>query len=122
LSFKADTDDTRESPALALAAELVAQGAQVRTYDPVVKSGVTGATNARTALSAARGTHAVIVATEWAEFRQVDLRTVRAVMTGDILVDGRGIYEPKAVEAAGLEYIGFRRRAVAVSPPRELRP
>jgi UDPglucose 6-dehydrogenase len=113
LAFKAGTDDTRESPSVALVEELLALHADVVVYDPVVrtelKNGAARAASARTPLAAARRADAVIVATEWPELASLDLVRLRTAMRGDVLVDGRGIISPEAARAAGFDYFGFGR-------------
>lgn len=113
LAFKAGTDDTRESAAVALSQQLLALHADVAYYDPVAKAEVTNGTvrarPARTALGAARGADAVIFATEWPELINLDLQELKRVMRGSVLVDGRGIVDPARARARGFDYFGFGR-------------
>lgn len=113
LAFKAGTDDVRDSPGIALAEQLLALRAQVVVYDPVarasVSSGALSATVARSALGAARGADAVVVATEWPELASLDLAVLKKAMRGDVLVDGRGLFAPEAARALGFDYYGFGR-------------
>jgi UDPglucose 6-dehydrogenase len=115
-AFKAGTDDTRESPGVALGVELLSLHAEVATFDPVakadVRSGTRTATAARTALAAARDADAVVFATEWPELAQLDLGKLHRAMRGTVLVDGRGIIAPDAARDAGFEYFGFGRGGV----------
>lgn len=106
LAFKADTDDVRESPAVDLAERLLASGAIVQAYDPQVKAPVPGVKTAGDAVSAASGADVVLVATEWEEFREVDLSAVRRVMRGSTVVDARNLMDPRSVEAHRLSYVG----------------
>lgn len=106
LAFKADTDDTRESPAVDLAARLLAGGAIVQAYDPKVNAPISGVRPAVDAVSAASGADVLLVATEWKEFREVDLSEVRGVMRGSAVVDARNLLDPGVVEAHGLAYVG----------------
>lgn len=112
-AFKAGTDDTRESPGVALAVELLSLHASVVTFDPVAtthaRSGAARASIARTALGAVRGADAVIFATEWPEFVKLDLKKLRKAMRGNVLVDGRGIIAPEAAWKVGFDYFGFGR-------------
>ena len=106
IAFKAETDDVRESPAVDLAERLRAGGAIVQAYDPQVKAPVSGVTPADDAVSAAVGADVLLVATEWKEFREVDLSAVRRVMRGSTVVDARNLLDPRAVEAHRLTYVG----------------
>ena len=107
LAFKAETDDVRESPAVDLAERLVARGAVVRAYDPQVTASVTGVKPHVDPVSAASGADVLLVATEWKEFRGVDLSEIRRVMRGSTVVDARNLLDPGVVEAHGLSYVGI---------------
>ena len=120
LSFKPNTSDTRESPSVHICRELMARGAEVRAYDPV--AGDQAAMEfpksdrfqlADSALAAATGADALVVLTEWNEFRGIDLTAVRGVMRGPVLVDGRNVLDPEAAVAAGFSYSGVGRRPSA---------
>jgi UDPglucose 6-dehydrogenase len=110
LAFKAGTADTRESPAVALAHRLVLEGRRVRAYDPMVNE-MSPSTPAievcKSALEAATGADAVVVATEWPEFALLDLKALRGVMSGVLLFDGRTIMDPNRVAEAGLDYVSI---------------
>ncbi|MGA1570107.1 MAG: UDP-glucose dehydrogenase family protein [Ilumatobacteraceae bacterium] len=117
LTFKAGTDDLRDSPALAVIGELVGIGAAVRGYDPTCV-GELSPGRARdlvhvercaSALEAARDADVVVIATEWPEFSGVDIAAVAAAMRGRALVDMRNLLDPSAVRAAGLTYDGVGR-------------
>jgi UDPglucose 6-dehydrogenase len=114
LAFKAGTDDVRESPALALASHLREGGAAVVAYDPRASRSARRAdpalTTADDPAGAARGARAVLVATEWPEFRDLAWQGLAAVMAGDLVYDTRGIVDRAAVRAAGLrcEILGRR--------------
>jgi UDPglucose 6-dehydrogenase len=118
-SFKPNTDDIRESPALALAEFLVQSDASVSISDPValplVRNTPLGSRLdlADTTESAAAGADALVIATEWNEFKQLDLAAVRALMAGDLLVDCRNLYDAAAANAAGLRYLGIGRGSYA---------
>ncbi len=113
IAFKAGTDDTRDSAAVALAEQLLALHADVSYYDPVARAvlqnGDTRAVSARSALGAARGADAVIFATEWPELATIDLAMLRRVMRGNVIVDGRGMVSAEAARMAGFDYFGFGR-------------
>ncbi len=106
LSFKAETDDIRESPAVDLAGRLRSAGADVRAYDPKVRESIPGIEAAPDPVSAAAGAEVLLVATEWKEFREVDLAEVSRVMGGSAVVDARNLLDRAAVEAHGLSYAG----------------
>lgn len=109
LSFKPNTDDTRESPAVALVEELVAHRADVCVYDPAVRSAVRGATTVRTALAAARRADALIVATDWPEFRSLDLARLNGTMRGNVLIDARGVWDAARARELGFTYYSYGR-------------
>jgi UDPglucose 6-dehydrogenase len=117
LAFKPDTDDVRTSPALALAARLLEEGAQVVGYDPeagaLAKEEVPGLETAASALEAATGAHCVVLATEWDEFRRLDLVALRDAMAHPVVVDGRNLLDPEAMADLGFWYYPTGRPAVA---------
>ncbi len=114
LAFKAGTDDIRESPAFKMAAHLIEAGAEVRVFDPMVLEKPVGATAARDPIDAAAGADAVIVATEWEEFAQVDLGELAAEMRGTLVVDARNLLDSQAVQSHGLSYAGVGRGSTRV--------
>lgn len=107
LAFKAGTDDVRESPALRVAISLQREGADVVAYDPEATS--EQVTGAESAIEAVRGADVLVVATEWPEFRDVDLDQARKLMRGHRIVDARNLLEPHKVRAAGFDYVGMGR-------------
>lgn len=119
LAFKANTDDVRESPALALATHLRAAGARVVGYDPRAEAKARAADpaleTAAGALDAAEGADALLVATEWAEFRTLDWDALAARAAGRVVYDTRDIVDVEAAEAAGftVEQLGGRGRNAA---------
>ncbi|MDX6671010.1 MAG: UDPglucose 6-dehydrogenase [Solirubrobacteraceae bacterium] len=114
LAFKPHTDDMREASSLVLAARLQAEGARVTAYDPVAeeqaRDRMPGVEFADSALDAVGGADAVVLVTEWPEFRELDWIAVREAMQGDLILDGRNALEPAAVRDAGLTYEGVGRR------------
>ncbi len=113
LAFKPGTDDMREAPSLTIAEMLRDEGATVRGYDPVSMENV-----ARThpwielkdnAYDLVEGCDAVIVVTEWNEFKQLDMERVRNLMAAPNLVDGRNIYDPAAMRLYGFHYRAIGR-------------
>lgn len=117
LAFKPLTDDIRESPALRVVEELLREGASVRLYDPeampnaqqVHREAPGRVDYCRSAYEAARGAHAVLIATEWDEFRKLDWKKIQESMEVPVLVDGRNILDPAAMQKAGFEYFSMGR-------------
>jgi UDPglucose 6-dehydrogenase len=116
LAFKPDTDDMREASSVVLAARLVAEGAEVSGYDPVVSGAQAAAVLPRgiqladSALEAARGADAVVIVTEWPEFvAPFGDGSLRAVMRTPLVIDGRNQLDPGSVRAAGFAYEGVGR-------------
>jgi UDPglucose 6-dehydrogenase len=113
LAFKPETDDMREATSLVLSARLQAAGAHVRAYDPVAEHEarklMPGLDFADDALSCVAGADAVVLVTEWGEFKQMDFGAVAEAMRGTLVVDGRNALDPAAVVAAGLTYEGIGR-------------
>lgn len=127
LAFKSDTDDTRHSPAIRVIQELQVLGADVTYYDPEAmhSDDMFSSPVARTESvdEAIAGADAVIVATEWQEFRQLDLDWVRSRMNGNVLADGRALFTADRATAAGLIYIGVGvRDAVPVEEQLDVTP
>ncbi len=108
LAFKPNTDDVRESPALGVIRALRESGAAVRAFDPVAgpnaKKEMPDLDLAESILEAARGTDALVVLTEWNEFRELDFGSIRSVMKRPVLVDCRNVYEPRKVRDSGFTY------------------
>jgi UDPglucose 6-dehydrogenase len=114
LSFKPRTDDVREAPALYIIKELLDKGVAVRAFDPVAMADFQKAfahknkvTYAKSALSAAKGADALLIITEWDEFRSIDPQVISKALEGNLVVDGRNIYEAEEIEEAGLIYRGI---------------
>ena len=116
LAFKPNTDDMREASSLVLSARLQAAGARVRAYDPVAEEEarklLQGVDFVGSAEAAVDGADAVVLVTEWPEFRELDLGTVAQSMRGSLLIDGRNFLDPDAATAAGLTYEGVGRPSV----------
>jgi UDPglucose 6-dehydrogenase len=113
LTFKPNTDDMRDAPSLAIVPALQAKGARIRAFDPEgmheagkLLSDVDFATGA---YEAAEGADAVVLVTEWDQFRALDLSRLKAAMRGALLVDLRNVYQPSEVEAQGFRYVGVGR-------------
>ncbi|MCJ7779248.1 MAG: UDP-glucose/GDP-mannose dehydrogenase family protein [Acidimicrobiia bacterium] len=109
LAFKPGTDDTRDSPAVAVAAQLLETGAEVIAYDPMVKQldELPGLLIADDPYSAVQDSSAVVLLTDWPEFAQLDLSAVARSMSGSLVVDGRNMLDRDNVAAAGLDYVGI---------------
>jgi UDPglucose 6-dehydrogenase len=113
LAFKTDTDDIREAPSLVLASRLLAEGAEVRAYDPIADPGdlLHGVTVAETMRDAVEGADAAVIVTEWEEFGSLASPEVAALMRRPIIIDGRNLLDPDAARAAGFAYEGIGRAA-----------
>src|SRR5580658_3303781 len=115
LAFKGDTDDVRESPAIEIVEALLAEGAQVRAYDPAAISKTreivetNGLEYAADAYDAMTGSDALLILTEWREFAGLDLNRVRKLLKYPIVVDGRNLYELNQMTEAGLMYFSIGR-------------
>ena len=116
LAFKPNTDDMREAPSLVVIDGLLARGASVSAYDPVALDAahavyrseprVSLVAQARNALS---GCDALLIVTEWKEFRSPDFDAIRAVLRQPVVFDGRNLYDPKMLAEAGIEYYPIGR-------------
>jgi UDPglucose 6-dehydrogenase len=117
LTFKPNTDDTRDSPAIPLITALHDLGATVRGYDPAgmvqAKPLLPDVTYCNSAYSAAEGADAVVIATEWEQFRALDLQRLKGLMAQPVIVDLRNIYRPEEMRRAGYRYIAIGRAGVA---------
>jgi UDPglucose 6-dehydrogenase len=114
LTFKPNTDDLRESPAIAILDGLLEGGARVRAYDPVGMEGTAatprdGVTYCRDEWDAVAGVDAVVVATECNQFRGMDAERLRAAVASPVLFDFRNIFEPAVMKAKGFTYVGVGR-------------
>jgi UDPglucose 6-dehydrogenase len=113
LAFKANTDDLREAPSLDIAEALTAAGAKVRAFDPVAMEGAAKllpkVEMARDAYDLASGADALLVVTEWNEFKNLDMERVRKSMAQPVVLDGRNIYQPELMRNLGFNYQGVGR-------------
>jgi UDPglucose 6-dehydrogenase len=118
LTFKPDTDDLRSSVAIDLVADMLREGAHVTVYDPKgMEKGrgveaISGAAFAESALAAVDGVEALVVATEWGEFSNVDLAIVKERMTTPIIFDGRNVFDPRTMAELGFHYHSIGRKVV----------
>jgi UDPglucose 6-dehydrogenase len=111
LAFKAGTDDTREAPSLVLASRLIAEGAEVSAWDPVVQGEalIPQARFCSTVQDAVRDADAAVIVTEWDELRDLARPEIRDLMARPLIVDGRNILDPAQVRAGGFAYEGIGR-------------
>ena len=111
LAFKAGTDDMREAPSLVLASRLLAEGAEVRAWDPVARPGelIKGAVLHETVADAVRDADAAVIVTEWDELRGLASKEVLDAMARPLIIDGRNLLDPAVVRAAGFAYEGIGR-------------
>jgi UDPglucose 6-dehydrogenase len=112
LAFKPHTDDTREAPSLVLAGRLIAEGADVRAWDPVASpDGLQSVQQVATVEEAVAGVDAAVLVTEWPELADVDWPALAATMRSPVFVDGRNMLDPETMRAAGYRYEGIGRAA-----------
>ena len=113
LAFKPDTDDMRNAPSIDIIGALQKEGASVRAYDPVAKDNaeqlLKNVTFCDNAYEAAEGADALVIVTEWDEFKQLDLERVRGLLAQPIVIDGRNLFEPARMEALGFIYKSIGR-------------
>jgi UDPglucose 6-dehydrogenase len=115
LAFKPRTDDLREAPALAVIDKLRAGGAAVRAYDPKAMPGArrllgNDVVFCNRSYDAVEGADALVLATEWSEFREPDFARIKALMRRPAIFDGRNIYNPQHLRELGFHYEGVGRR------------
>jgi UDPglucose 6-dehydrogenase len=114
LSFKPNTDDIRESPAIVIARELKRAGARVRAFDPAAaeaaRKELPGVLICPDIDSVAKGADALVIVTEWNQFRNLDLMKLKKMLRTPLLIDLRNIYQPARVREAGIEYVGVGQR------------
>jgi UDPglucose 6-dehydrogenase len=115
LAFKPGTDDMREAPSIVLASRLLAEGAEVRAWDPVAKPGelMKGAVICGSVLEAVSGADAAVIVTEWPELQELASKEVREAMARPLIVDGRNVLDPEETRAAGFAYEGVGRASSA---------
>ena len=118
LAFKPNTDDMREAPSRVLIADLIERGASVCAYDPAAMNearhlfaGESRVSLAPSPLAALEGADALVVVTEWQEFRSPDFEVIRARLKTPVIFDGRNLYDPRDVDRYGIEYFPIGRGA-----------
>ena len=117
LAFKPNTDDMREAPSRVLIEDLLSRGARIRAYDPVamheaqrVFEGEARIAYASSPQDALEGADVLAIVTEWKEFRSPDFETIKAKLKQAVIFDGRNLYDPAVVRAAGIEYFAVGRK------------
>jgi UDPglucose 6-dehydrogenase len=117
LAFKPNTDDMREAPSIVLASRLLAEGADVRAWDPVVRGDdklPKGVQIVGSILEAVQGADAAVIVTEWPELKGLASAEVHGAMKTPLIVDGRNLLDPEQARQAGFTYEGIGRTA---APP-----
>jgi UDPglucose 6-dehydrogenase len=116
LAFKANTDDMREASSLTVIADLLAAGATVSAYDPVATDharallqGDSRVGFADSPMAALKDADALVIVTEWKEFRSPDFDTIKSSLKSPVIFDGRNLYDPKWVRGMGFEYLAIGR-------------
>ena len=116
LAFKPNTDDMRDAPSRVVIAELATRGATVKAYDPVampearrVLEGVNGVRFVENQTQALEGSDALVIITEWKEFKSPDFDAIKSMLKQPVVIDGRNLYEPAFMRTLGIEYSGIGR-------------
>jgi UDPglucose 6-dehydrogenase len=119
LAFKPNTDDMREAPAIVLASRLIAEGAEVRGWDPVAEAGqaMPSLRQCETPLEAVAGADAAVIVTEWPQLAEEDWPALAAAMRRPLLLDGRNFLDPEEARRAGFLYEGMGRRGATEVVP-----
>jgi UDPglucose 6-dehydrogenase len=134
LAFKPGTDDMREAPSRSIIAALLRAGAKVRAHDPVAQEPAARAiaqdlerqpellrhlTFVAKPIDAAQGADALVVLTEWKNYKSPNLRALREALRSPLVLDGRNIYDPHAMAAVGLTYLGIGRNNLSLLAPEQ---
>jgi UDPglucose 6-dehydrogenase len=123
LAFKPNTSDVRDAPALHLIDALIRSGATVTAHDPIAIEGARAKTGADVRYcsqmyEAINGCDALVLATEWEEYASINFRMVRKLMRGNVIFDGRNIFDADDVAREGLRYVGVGRAKEPATPSR----
>lgn len=120
LSFKPNTDDIREAPALEIIHLLENEGAVIQAYDPqamdAARETLPRVRLCENPYQAAEGADALILATEWNEFKQIDFERVRSLMRQPVIMDARNLWDPERMRALGFKYFSVGRPTPTVTP------
>lgn len=113
LSFKPNTDDMRDAPSIDIIELLKRDGAKIKAYDPQAienaRKNITDIEFAADIYDVAKDTDALVIVTEWNEFKEIDFNKLKSLMKSPVIIDGRNIYEPKKLRGLGFTYIGVGR-------------
>ncbi|MCJ7782495.1 MAG: hypothetical protein MUP41_01065 [Desulfobacterales bacterium] len=113
LSFKPNTNDIRESSSIVIIEGLLALGAKVKAFDPVAmeetKAVLPGIELGKDAYDVARGADALVLATEWNQFRRLDLQRIKGLLRAPVFIDLRNVYDPDQMKQLGFDYCGVGR-------------
>ncbi|HEY0433858.1 MAG TPA: UDP-glucose/GDP-mannose dehydrogenase family protein, partial [Chitinophagaceae bacterium] len=117
LSFKPNTDDVREAPALYMIDELLREGAKITAFDPEAMNNVKKLLGDRIGFvssqyDAIKDCDALVIATEWSEFRTPDFEKMNLLMKNKVIFDGRNVYEPRYMKELGFYYESIGRKTV----------
>ena len=116
IAFKPDTDDLRDSPAVAVIDGLLERGAQVRACDPaagdVARLRLPDVTFCEDPYQAADGADGLVIMTEWNQFRKLSMRRLRQLLEEPLIVDLRNVYDPESMANAGFRYVSVGRRTI----------
>jgi UDPglucose 6-dehydrogenase len=113
LAFKPNTDDMREAPSLVLASRLIAEGAEVRGWDPIARPELQGVVLCESPLAAVTGADAAVIVTEWPQLLEFPSEEARRAMRHPLIVDGRNLLDPETMRSVGFAYEGTGRRVSA---------
>ena len=113
LSFKPDTDDIRESPSIEIIKALQAEGARIKAYDPQAMAKAKEVSKdiqyCQSPYEVCENSEALVILTDWEEFKKLDLKRVKGLLKNPLIIDGRNIFDPQEVEKMGFKYIGVGR-------------
>jgi UDPglucose 6-dehydrogenase len=122
LTFKPNTDDMREAPSVALITALEDFGASIRAFDPAgmtyAKAMLPAVTFCDGPYEAAEGADALVIVTEWEQFRALDLDRLKSIMAAPVLIDLKNVYQPEELARAGFRFEGIGRPDTRSSDPR----
>ena len=120
LSFKPNTDDLRDSPALVIAEHLMKEGCKIRAHDPEGQEGslkrYPELIGCKDAYDTAKGADALVLATEWNQFRNLDLDLLKGKLKNPIFIDLRNVYDPERVAEKGFYYVSVGRPTTGENP------